>query len=216
MTLATVHARVRRILAKGTSLDELIVDTVRTAARKIEQNRTYQYMKIFGQGTLDTASTLPYVIDLPNQVKRIKLLRLVVNDEYYRIPRGANSEQLSLGEGAPSRYELDGTSRIVFDAVPDQNYAFHIFYDAYTSWPTEDSATNWLIENGEEALVREAVLLLRTDIRDQRMLAVETKLRDEAYRSLLIADEEISETDYISAMTFTPEGGLDGYTATGL
>lgn len=214
-TLSDIHTRVRSIMARGNSLDDLIVSTVRAAARKIEQNRTYQYMKKFGVATFDTTSDLPYIIDTPNHFKRVKLVRLVVDDQYYRIRRGLDSEQLSLESGVPDRYELDGTSRLVFNAIPDQDYEVHIFFDTYTSWPTEDSATNWLIENGEEALVREAVFLLRGDQRDKRVADMDKLLRDEAYRSLLIADEELADSDYDSAMKFTPEGGLDAYQATG-
>lgn len=190
-------------------MDTAIVSAVRRAARKIEQNRTYQYMKKFGSFAFDLTASSPWIIDTPNEFKAIKLIRLNVDGEYYRIPRGLNVEQLNLPDGKPLHYELDGTSRLIFDANPDTAYTVEVFFDMYTSWPTEDTATNWLITNGEEALYFEALLSLSATTRDPRQRANLQALRDEALRSLLIADEEMQSSDYTSAMTFTPEGGLD-------
>jgi len=210
MTLGTIHTRVRRALGKGTSMDAAIVDAVRAAARKFEQNRTYQYMKRYGTVTFDLESDLPYVVDTPNQFKRISLIRLNIDGRYYRVKRGLNIEELELKSGVPSRYELDGTSRLVFNATPDQAYDLDIFFDAYTSWPTDEASTNWLIQNGEEALVWEALLGLSAEVRDPRWRQHAEASRTEALRSLLIADEEMSDSDYDTRMTFTPEGGFDG------
>jgi hypothetical protein len=206
--LSDIHDRIRLIMAKGNSLDPQIVSAVRAAARKIEQNRTYQYMKKFGSFTFDLTANNPRFIDLPASVKRIRQIRLNASGRYYRIQRGANEQELCLEGGAPTSYELDGVSRLIFNTEPDAAYVIEVFADYYTSWPTVDSATNWLIENGEEALVREATFLLRGDNRDKRQAEMDKLLRDEAYHSLLIADEELADTDYSSAMIFTPEGGL--------
>ena len=206
--LSDIHTRIRSVIGKGTSVDTSIVSAVRAAARKIEQNRTYQYMKRYGTVTMDLASDLPYVIDTPNEFKRIRLIQLVFEGSNYRVKRGLDVENLSRETGVPTRYELDGTTRQVFNTTPDVAYTFNIWFDSVTSWPTADSATNWLITNGEEALVMEALIGMAVDLRDPRQRANLQTSRDEAYRSLLIADEELSDSDYDPAMTFTPEGGL--------
>ena len=191
-------------------MDTAIVDAVRAAARKFEQNRTYQYMKRYGQVTFDLASDLPNVVDTPNHFKRVSLVRLVVDGEYYRIKRGLNLQEQIFETGTPNRYELDGTSRLVFNATPDEAYVLDIFYDSYTSWPTDEATTNWLIENGEEALVWEALMTLSAEVRDPRWRQHAEAMRTEALRSLLIADEEMADSDYDTQMVFTPEGGFDG------
>lgn len=208
-TLSEIKTRVRDALGKGTSMDSSITSALRAAARKIEQQRTYQYMKKYGTVSFDLESDFPYIIDTPRHFKRIRLIRLNVDGQFYRIKRGLIDEQLSLVSGQPSRYELDGTSRLVFDAIPDEAYDLHIFFDEYTSWPTEDSATNWLIDNGEEVLYWEALFNLTGPTRDARWRVNAEKMKDEAYRALLIADEEMADSDFESKMLFTPEGGLD-------
>jgi len=214
-TLAELKSRVRRAIGKGTSVDDDITDAIRAAARKIEQNRTYQYMKKFGTFTFDLESDDPRVIDTPNEFKRIKLVRIAADadgdgtTEYYRVKRGLDHEETALEEGMPTRYELDGVSRLIFNKIPDEEWTVHVFFDQYTSWPTEDSATNWLLKNGEDALFYEAMMGLAHILRDSRQRQSLQGMRDEAYRSLLIADEEMADSDYASAMLFTPEGGID-------
>lgn len=207
--LSDIHDAVRAALGKGTSLDTQIVAEVRRAARFIERQRTYQYMRRFGTTSFDMTADFPYIVDTPNEFKAIKLVRLVVDGQYYRIPRAPNFAELSFEDGVPTGYELDGTSRLVFNANPEEDWELQIFYDAYTSWPTADSATNWLIRNGEDALLYQTLRQMSAHLRDPRQVASLAALRDEAFRGLLMADEEMTDSDYNSKMVFTPEGGLD-------
>ena len=146
MTLEALHTRLRRALAKGTSLDEVIPGEVAQAARWIERQRSYQYMRRFGTSAFSLSSEFPYMLNAPVGLKALKLVRIVLGDgTFHRVERSRSYDELTFESGLPTRYELDGVARIVFNATPTEAWTVQLFWDEFTSWPTEPTATNWLL-----------------------------------------------------------------------
>lgn len=211
-TLGELHDMVRQSLQKGTTLDTVFPSRVRQAARWIERNRTYQYMKRIGQVQIDLASEFPWAVEVPSSTwKSIDLVRIVSESgAYYPLVLEPNyGLQLTFETGKPSSYTLDGTERLLFDCNPDAAYYVEIFWTQYTSWPVADSSTNWLLENAEDLLLYQTMLHMALFLRDDRMAATYLGGRDEALRTLHLEEEERVNSNTSLSMIYTPEGGIE-------
>lgn len=211
-TLGEMHEMVRLSLQKGTTLDTVIPSRVRQAARWIERNRSYQYMKRIGQVSIDLSSEFPWAVEMPSSTwKSIETVRIVGSDgAYYPLTLNPNyGLQLSFESGRPTTYTLDGTERLLFDCNPDEAYYVEIFWTQYTSWPTAESSTNWLLENAEDLLLYQTMLHMALFLRDDRMAATYLGGRDEALRTLHLEEEDRVNSNMNLNMIYTPEGGVE-------
>lgn len=210
VTLGDIHDAVRDALKRGNTLDVVIASRVRQAARWIERNYTFLYMKRFGEVTVDLDSDYPYVLEVPNaDWKAIHFLRIRDDEgEFWKLGRIDPAEELDRATERPSGYWLDGVDRIILNQNPDSAYVFEVRWDQYTDWPTTTESSNWLIRNGEDVLIAQAMFLMAPYLRDAKMIQDYVAQRNEGLQTLVHADEESQHSDLSSSMTFVPEGGL--------
>jgi hypothetical protein len=210
MTLDELHVNIRGALKKGTSLDAIFPSRDKAAARWLERNYTFQYMRRIGTVYVDLASEFPWVIEAPHNWKTVELVRIVASDgSLWTLNKDINyANQLQWETGRPTGYTLDGNERLILNCNPAEAYQLEIFWTAYTSWPTTGASTNWLLENGADFLEYQTLLYMALWLQDQRMAATYAQARDEALKTLLLEDEARVMENTNQSMQYTPEGGF--------
>jgi hypothetical protein len=196
-TLLTIHDLVSDSLARGTTLDAEIPNYVKQAALWFERNHNFAYMEKFGELTLDPDASQPRVIDLPSQrVKEIKFIRYLDEDSIWNyIPRVDGENITKNEEGPPTAYWLSGKNYIILDNTIQEETELELQWYEYTEWPTDTSATNWLIEFAPDFLVAQTLLLMAPRLRDKRLREEYTAQRNEALRTLLLEQDTYEQAD---------------------
>lgn len=214
-TLGELHTTISSALARGTALDAQIPTYLRQAARWVERNQTYQYMRKNGIVLVDLASDYPQVVQVPNpNWKSIDGVRLIPPEavgatrSYYQIGKVNPNDISFLESGLPNGYYLNGTEQLVLNRTPLEALSVEIFWTEFTSWPTAPQATNWLLLNGEDLLLNQTLIMMGNYLRDPRMIQTYISQRDEAIKTLSIAQDEMDWSNMPSTMNFAPEGGL--------
>lgn len=157
MTLATFHADVALELNKGTSLNAVIPGKVRQAARWLERNYSFDYMKTFQSFPLIIGDT---AIALPARFKSMIFLRMTfagdVDFTYLEKVDPTLVSQLSTTVN-PTAYWIDGNQSIRFDGTMQEALTAQIYFNQFTSWPSSPYATTPALLD-----IAEDVLLLKT------------------------------------------------------
>ena len=200
MVLQDIHDAVRLGLARGTAFDGAIPKQVALAAAELEQNKSYQYMEQFGEFTVDSTGDEPYVISLPDKqivnVKEIKLLRFLAEDgTFFPLQRIDPEQMINRLTGIPDRYWLQGDNYIVLNKTPSQDLSYNLHYAAFTIWPNKDDATNWLIQNGTQALIQQTLFNFASLTRDIENAGLYAAQLDRALNTLNRADDELKYND---------------------
>lgn len=218
-TLGDFKDLVREALKRGTSLDTYIPSRIAQAARWIERNKTYQYMRRWvSLGPLNPDADNPHIISLYGlRIKSLTALR------YY----DPNDTSLEEGErrfvdialiepkdrttrkfGPPSGYWLDGVSNIVLDAIPEEAYEFEGHVAQYSAWPTDDSARHWLIENAEDVLLAKTMDLFTPILRDVELKAIYDGQLATGLTTMHNAEEDLQQENKSESMVWEPPWGL--------
>lgn len=188
LTLGDFYTTVRDALGRGTALDAVIAANVRKSVRWIERNVDpgYLYMQKFGTLTLTSSGTYPHVIDVPHQrMKAILFFRLVGDDNDYTYLHKIDPREVNeLDTAQPAGYWLDGTTRIILDAKPDEDYTAEMQWVEYSSWNIAETHTHWLLDNAEDLLFAQTMLAMAPYTRDPKLVQTYKLLRDEALVTL--------------------------------
>ena len=206
MNLGEMHDMVGGALARGTSLDTTEVPLfVRMAARKIERAYTFQYMDRFSTFTFDADSDYPRRVTFANtRIKRFIFCRIADDNGLFQYQKKIEPMELnSIEEGVPNAFWLDGVNYLIFNKTPTEDYIAEIAWHEYTNWPTDTSATTWLLLNAEDLLLAESILQGAAWIRDDKQLARWQGLRSEAFKSALDADSELRAGAQDLVMNYT-------------
>lgn len=193
MTLGTVKDMIRTELNRGTLYDASIEGYLRQAALWFERNYTMKYMERFVEFTIDPESAEPRALPFPETPKSLKFFRIQRDDGRYWYLK--KIEPVAVGNfditDIPHAYWLDGVDYIWLDRVPDQEYTAEMSYVRYTTWPTDDAATNWLLIYGEDWLMSRTIYLMGGRIRNPALADIHKQRSDEALRTLILSDEEL-------------------------
>jgi len=211
MNLGEFHSLVSESLNRGTSLDARIPSKVRQAVRWIERNYTYQYMRRWLSGTIDTSLPDAEVIPLYQLYpKAIEAVRLWPSDnprsQFHDLKRIDPKERTSRTTDV-SGYWLDGVNSIILDGTPTDvsgSIPYEIHLHQYTAWPTDTNYEHWLIDNAEDMLLYTTLFYMGVSLRDSRMIADYKALRDEAQQTLHISEQEIQNNDRSASMVYNP------------
>jgi hypothetical protein len=205
MNLGAFHALVSSTVKRGTTLDALIPDITRQAARWLERNYTFQYMHRYVTFSLDPTAGNPRAVPFPSvRVKSIRFVKLQDEDGLFHFMEKADPRQLIETETAiPTHYWLDAFDNIWFNNTPDKVYPAEMDYASYTDWVgLSASSTPWLTEHADDVLLALTVLLLGPVMRDDAMMARYKILRDEGLRTLLLSEEELESTNTNEVMQY--------------
>lgn len=193
MNLTDFTALVKDTAKRGNTLDSYIPIGIRQAVRWLERNYSLQYMKKFASFTLDPNSAQPRAISLPNaRVKQIEFIRFVNSDGSYAYPQKVDAQDSgALTEGMPSAFWLDGIDYIWWNATPTEETSGEIKYIQYTDWSSLTGTDEpWILANADDLVLYQSMLQLSPFIRDPNLQTMFKPLRDEAIRTLLLADEQ--------------------------
>lgn len=206
MNLGEFHTEVESCLARGSSLTAVVPGYVRRAARWLERNYTFQYMKQFLDLyiDLDVASTPRYIELGIGAPKKISFLRWRLSTgEYQNLERVEPEDLTALTTGTPDGFWLDGIRRLVLNKTPDENLTGELRIDRYTPWPTQLTFQHWLLDQAEDVLLAQTLVLMAPRLRDPRMVQTYEKMRDEGLKTLLLAEDELQYGGMSDKMLFT-------------
>lgn len=201
-TLKDIHDKLRQKMGRGTALNSVIPGAITDAARWAEQNYSFSYMQKFGEVSVDPLAAEPQVIEIPSTtVKDIKALWRVTSEggklplqriDARDLNYTANPDAVLTTETVPTAFYTKGTQYIVLDLAPAIDTDFQIEWYEYTPWPQEETASNWMIENGQALLLAQARLELSEDTLDVAAYQVYKLRRDEAANNLIRQDEDFA------------------------
>lgn len=211
MNLKFIHDQVRRSVARGNALDAEIPDFVASAARWIERNHNLKHMERFGELSVSHTASDPRFIELPNErVKSLRFLRSVQQGQdgcrtLHRIPRvDPSSPDRHQAEGPIAGYWQSAEHFIVLSDTPEEVLELELGWYEYTAWPTDPLASNWLIENGSDALIAQALTFMAPRLRDAQLLSLYAKQREEGISTMLRAYDEGEYSDTDAVMEYKP------------
>lgn len=173
MTLAEFHTLVSGIINRGTSVDTSIVGATRRAARFIERNYTFEYMKQYDSNVAIAAAATTILVSAftSNEVKRILFLRTLDTTTdpdatvYKYITRSDPMDLGSLEEGRPTHFWMSDKDTIQLDMTADKAYTAQIQWVEFTAWPTDTGESPWLVDNAEDALLARTMLYMAPIVR---------------------------------------------------
>lgn len=200
MNLGDFHSVISNEANKGSSFSDVIPAKVRQAARWVERNATLKYMERFVEASLsDRCWNFP-----TTRIKSIIFVRhLLENGKYKQIIQVDPQQVVSIDEGIPDGFWIDGDDHFWFDAFPSEgNLELELLLVEYSDWPTDLTKTHWLIDNAEDLLIAQTMILLAPTAREPEWIGMYTKSRDEALRTLLLADEELRQSARSERMVF--------------
>lgn len=193
MNLGEFKEELRAAHKRGDSLDDRLVGFVRRAARFIEQNWTLQYMR--RRFTLAIAAGVDEVALPPGvPVKTIEKLKVVQGATSYACNKVDLGEFEVPLDGVPRQFYLNGTTHLVFNGPFASGASAFGILARYSDWPKENDETHWLLDNAEGLLLRQTLIEILTDSRDERGLTAMLAKREEDIRVLLAADYEARYT----------------------
>lgn len=198
MNLGEFHTVVQTEANKGTTLSGVIPSRVRMAARWLERNYTLKYMEQYKKASLADGC-----VRLPNTViKTINFIRYYKDSKWHYIKQIDPRQERTRETAFPTGFWIDGVEAIRFDAWPDEQLEVFIGVAEYTIWPTELTATHWLLDNAEDALLAKTMMLLAPHARESRWLELYRDMMEGGIRTLLLADEELRQGARDEAMEY--------------
>ncbi len=193
-TLAEFHTMVGSVVNRGIKYDTDIVTQTRLAAAWIERNYTLKYMELLEAVSIsedDTSLTFTAL-----NIKSIDFIRLDLADRKVFMHQMDPKDSTDIGSGLPEAYWISGSpGTIYFNTISDDDYTGQARVNVHTTWPTADGATNWLLSYAEDLLLAQALIYLSPVLRDPRLQQQYKPIKDEAIRTLLLADEELRRLD---------------------
>lgn len=204
MTLGDFHDIVKAEANQGTRLDSYIPTAVRRAARFMEVNYSFLYMERFQAAELDVSGSNPKFLPFPGDTtKKINFVRYTQmagsepnRESNYVYLNRVDPIDIAVIEstGNPTAYWLTGDESgsrfLVLDRVPATNLDLEIHSVEYSTWPTNLSATHWLLENAEEAMLAKTMQRLARYAEEPEWMQFYAEPFEEGLRTVLMADEE--------------------------
>jgi hypothetical protein len=205
ITLATFETNVRSIINRGTKYDTEITNFTRQSARWIERNASLKYMECLEPlRIIEDDEEILFNTDL---IKSIIFMRLDIDrnliqslniawafgpdDRWFFLKKGDPRDFIDKEKGIPSHYWLgSGNRKIKFNRPSVTDFDGEIFYNRYSDWPTDTTKTHWLLNNAEDILLAQVMILMAPVLRNPRLVGQYRPIRDEAIRTMMLAEEE--------------------------
>lgn len=197
MELGDFHDYVKDIANVGDTLDAFLAAATRQAALQLERTHTFKYMESFeagggGAGAPTTLVTGASTLTLPTRTKALHFIRIALSDGTYQYLEQADPRNFETPEEAtPTHFYWSGERVLRLNNTADQNYSMEYHRISYTTWPTELTEEPWLLVTGEDLMLYQTMIQLAPAARDPELNSQLVKhYRDEALRTVLVADEE--------------------------
>lgn len=200
-TLSEFTAMVSGEANQGTRLDSYIPNTIRRAARLIERNTDFLYMERFLELDLDVSVANPRFLPFPGVLtKKINFVRYEQSFpstttrkyKYLASVDPINITTIEEGE-SPSAYWISGdetgTRYLILDQVGTENMTLEVHSVEFSTWPTQSTATHWLFDNAEDALLAKSMQLLAPYANEPDWVSFYNPMWEEGIRTLTMSDE---------------------------
>lgn len=209
MNLAGFHALVKEELKRGSSLDALIPTRTGLAAKFLERNYSWQYMKHTVEVYTNPNDASPRDVTMPSDLKSVRWLR-AVNDagDYVPVRRIDPRDLQRLEIGMPGGFWHSGRTVIRLDKTPDKVYVLEGEFVFYTVWPTDTDALPWLTEQAPDLLLAQTMVLFGNYLRDIGMVQQYRGMRDEALKTAYNDDAEVMYDGMDDEMAYSPKYGF--------
>ncbi len=207
VTLGEFHTLMSDALGRSTSLDSVIPRRVEMAARWLERNYTFQYMRQWKTFEVDSSSTYPHIVSLHDlRLKKIETIRRrnTETDGTFTFDRPLKllhpSDRESRPLGNPESYWLNGLSSLIFNSVPDEDMTFEAHVQAFTIWPasTYTGWTHWLLDNATQLLLCRALMLMVPRTRDPKLWQAYKAEFDLELQSFNVSEESLTQDEFVT------------------
>lgn len=199
--VAEFYDLVSAAINRGTTYDSIIPTYVARAVRFLEQNYSFEYMKVTDSDFYGlTAGERVY--EQPENLKKIHLWRVIkANGKYLDLEKvdpadlGATTDPTANESPVPSTFYLEGRLYMILNVEPDQDYNnAELWHEVFTDWSDVDAGdAPWLVVNAENLLLNQTVILMGTRLRDPKLIALHTKEKEENLRVMSLSEEELDE-----------------------
>jgi hypothetical protein len=200
MNLGEFKVELKAEIKRGDSYDLRLDGLTRRAARWIEQNYTFQYMRRrFEVDSVEAEATIDLPANVP--IKAIEYLRFDgtdgtryevskgdLSDDEWKSPVDRYGENWRVNLNMPTLFYLDGADSLVFNRVFPAALVGQGIMARYTDFPRENNQTHWLLQNAEGLLLRQALLEFMVSERDDRGFQAVAAKRQEDIKALIDAD----------------------------
>ena len=203
-TLGEFHTLVSDALGRSSSLDSVIPKRVDMAARWLERNYTFQYMRQWLTVNVDSSAQYPHIISLYQmELKAIDLLRRrrtnSAGETIYDRPlrRTKPEDRESRPAGSPESYWLNGLSSVILNSVPDEDMVFEMHVQQFSKWGSASGWTHWLLDNATNLLLTRTLMLMTPRTRDPDLWQLYKSEFDLEILSFRVAEEELTAGDFV-------------------
>lgn len=216
-TIADFHSLVAGSCNAGSSLDGVIPGRVRMAARFLERNLDFAYMRRWGELNIDADADEPHVVSLFGYnfkaIDAVRIVNLDVTpgsddaDRFTDLKLIDPRQRTTRRSESPSAYWLDGVTNLILDARPNVDMVLELHYRAFTEWSASSGWTHWLLQNAEDLLLAQSMMFIAIYRRDMALYATYKAMRDDSMKTLQAAEEELAFSNREAAMLWLPPGG---------
>jgi len=204
-TLGEFQALVSDALGRSTSLDSILPKRIAFAARWLERNYTFQYMRQWKEFEVDVSEAeYPYIISLYDlELKEIDLIRRKQTDADGDIVFGRPLRKLHPGDresrpqGVPESYWLNGLSSIILNSVPDEDMTFEAHVVCFTKWGSASTWTHWLLDNATQLLLCRTLMIMVPRTRDPKLWQTYKAEFDLEISTFNVSEENVQNNDVI-------------------
>lgn len=142
-----------------------------------------------------TVSSDEAYITLPDNIKEVRWLKILLNGRYYPLDAVSPETALNLyhypsdAEGRPVLFAfLDEQGELLVRPTPDQTYTYDMGFYAYSDELVNDSDTNWWTDNAWEVLLYGALAQAEPYLMNDPRIATWKGLYESALQKLAKAE----------------------------
>lgn len=192
---------VSNAINKGTVYDSIIPTYVSRAVRFLEQNYSFEYMKVIDRDfwTLVAGED---TYDQPANLKKVNLWRVVKDDgTFFNLEKvdpkdlGSTNNPASDTIVVPSSFYLEGRLSMILNVAPTESYDnVQLHYEEFTDWTDIDTGdSHWLITHAESLLLDQTVILMGARLRDPKLIQLHVESKKENLRVMALAEDELDQ-----------------------
>lgn len=203
-SLGDFHTMVADALGRSTSLDSVIPKRVDMAARWLERNYTFQYMRTWKELNVLTTATYPYILSLYDmEIKDIEVLRRRTTDSSGTVVfsrpliKVKPQDRESRPSGQPESFWLNGVSSIILNSTPDENMTLEGHLVLFTKWGSASNWTHWLLDNATELLLCRTLMYMAIRTRDPDLYRMYEDDLAKEIQSFNVSEEALQHNDII-------------------
>lgn len=197
------YDQVSELINRGTTFDSQIPQYVARALRFLEQNYTFDYMKVrdpdFHNITIGVEE-----YEYPPLVKSFHDWEYTEDDgDVVHLTKVDVKDITSRETATPVAYYTEGKDSIWLDSVPTESLTSVLWSYQYTDWSlVELGDSPWMVTYGEGLLRVQTVILMGPRLRDAKLIQLCLEEKKEHLKVMSLAEEDFEAGDDDPAMDY--------------